>query len=405
MGARLALQRVPLPPDVVDAGHRRSGAAALSARLSRKPSSGILYLAFLLTLAWVGFAFWAGFQTIGTDLISPTAWENVASRPDLLYFTAGLILPVLMIWAYAMLVRRSQEMRLVASTMTEVAYRLIDPETEATSSVKSVGKAVRREIDALTDGIENAVSRASELETLVNSELSSLDTAHSANELRMRGLVEELANEREAIVAHSERVRSSIAGASETLREDLSLTAEQISDNVAAAQQRFSQALGDTNESMKESLAKSGVTLLEQLSAKGDEIGNRIESAGGGIVKRLDESTHNASNALDEAAAMITFGGQNLAETLTTQSKTITERLEQAGSKIAENLSRVTENATTSVDDITATFGFVSENLSETLRVRSEEIARRVENAGQSLLESVTTTGIRHGQRPRNQGQ
>ena len=44
---------------------RRSGAAALSARLSRKPSSGILYFAFLMTLAWTGFAFWAGIPDSG----------------------------------------------------------------------------------------------------------------------------------------------------------------------------------------------------------------------------------------------------------------------------------------------------------------------------------------------------
>src|SRR5690606_29338693 len=82
-------------------------------------------------------------------------------------------------------------------------------------------QAIRREIAAVGDGIERAIARASELELLVQSEVSSLERSSSDNELRMRSLIEDLAGQREAILVNSERVRTSIVRAQESLSEDL----------------------------------------------------------------------------------------------------------------------------------------------------------------------------------------
>ena len=145
-------------------------------------------------------------------------WTNIARQPGVIYFVAGVVLPLLFIWGYALMLRRAQELKIAARSITEVAYRLIEPENEAVNSVRSVGQAIRLEVNSLTQGIERAMTRASELEGLVHNEVSSLETSYSDNELRIRGLVDELASEREAIINHTERVRSSISGASETLR-------------------------------------------------------------------------------------------------------------------------------------------------------------------------------------------
>ena len=62
--------------------------------------------------------------------------------------------------------RRANEMRLTARSMTEVAIRLAEPETVATEQVVSLSQAIRREVASLGDGIERALARASELETI-----------------------------------------------------------------------------------------------------------------------------------------------------------------------------------------------------------------------------------------------
>ena len=59
-----------------------------------------------------------------------------------------------------------QELRLITQSMAEVAMRLAEPETVARESIVTVGQAIRREVAAMGDGIERALARAAELETL-----------------------------------------------------------------------------------------------------------------------------------------------------------------------------------------------------------------------------------------------
>ncbi len=81
---------------------------------------------------------------------------------------------------------RSQEMRLIAQSMAEVAMRLAEPETVARESIVTVGQAIRREVAAMGDGVERALARAAELETLVANEVSALEHAYNDNEVRIR---------------------------------------------------------------------------------------------------------------------------------------------------------------------------------------------------------------------------
>ncbi len=105
---------------------------------------------------------------------------------------------------------RAQEMRFAAESIAEAAFRLAEPETIATDRVIMVGQAVRREVQAMGEGIERTLARAVELETLVHTEVNELERAYSENEMRIRSLVDGLGNEREAVIMHAERVRASI---------------------------------------------------------------------------------------------------------------------------------------------------------------------------------------------------
>ena len=82
-----------------------------------------------------------------------------------------MVLPIVAFYVLAHLIRRAQEMRAVAESMAEVAMRLAQPETTASESVMSVGQAIRREVAAMGDGIERALARAAELESLVHNEV------------------------------------------------------------------------------------------------------------------------------------------------------------------------------------------------------------------------------------------
>ncbi|NUS18714.1 MAG: negative regulator of septation ring formation, partial [Mesorhizobium sp.] len=84
---------------------------------------------------------------------------------------AGLIAmffaPIMLFYFLASLVWRGQEMRMIAQAMAQVAIRFSEPEGSASDSMVTVGQAIRREVAAMGDGIERAIARAGELETLV----------------------------------------------------------------------------------------------------------------------------------------------------------------------------------------------------------------------------------------------
>ena len=369
------------------------GSARLAAALNRRPSPTHLWSALIASVVWIAIAFWAGYSVLGDTLLSGSAWMSLSANPGLVYFIASIILPLLFIWGYAIMLRRSQELKLAAHSMTEAAYRLIEPERESVNSVRHVGQAIREEVGALTDGIERAMARASELEGLVHNEVSALESSYSDNELRMRSLVEELSNEREAIVNHTERVRSSISGASETLQEDLNLSAQQISENVALAQQQFAQALGDTNEDMKLSLTQASSTLLEQISMKGDEIGQQIENVGGTIVDQIEATRERTGGVFDDMRALLTVAGDSFNNVLLDKSMELGSQIDAAGSELIEKLTATSNSTTNAVEDITASLTFASESLNDTLSTRGTEIADRIEASAGALVESITTTG------------
>ena len=158
---------------------------------------------------------------------------------------------------------RTQEMRIVARSITDVAQRLSEPENIATDAVVNVSQAIRREVAAVGDGIERALARASELELLVHNEVAALERSYSDNETRMRSLIDDLAGQREAIVINSERVRTSIVSAQESLSKDLRIASESIAENVTHAGNRITMALTERGEQITVALATSGETMVE----------------------------------------------------------------------------------------------------------------------------------------------
>src|SRR5260370_8155138 len=94
--------------------------------------------------------------------------------------------------------------------MGEVAVRLAEPETVARESIVTVGQAIRREVTAMGDGVERALARAAELETLVANEVSALEHAYNDNEVRIRALLQDLGSQRDTLVGQAGRIPDAI---------------------------------------------------------------------------------------------------------------------------------------------------------------------------------------------------
>src|SRR5262245_63764022 len=116
--------------------------------------------------------------------------------------------------------------------MADVAMRLAEPETVARESIVTVGQAIRREVAAMGDGVERALARAVELESLVNNEVAVLERAYSENEVRIRNLLAGLAQQREILVGQAEQVRNAITHVHLDLSQDITTVSELIDDRV-----------------------------------------------------------------------------------------------------------------------------------------------------------------------------
>src|SRR3984893_2256397 len=191
-----------------------------------RPARNVYTLATLFAGVWV----------VGCGLLTvsflPALQAAIGQGSGGVLVLAGLaalfFAPVLLFYFLASLAWRGQELRMIAQSMAQVAIRFSEPEGTTSDSMVTVGQAIRREVAAMGDGIERAIARAGELETLVANEVSALERAYSDNEVRIRALLQDIAHQRDNLVGQAEQVRSAISGVQIDLRHDIALISDAI---------------------------------------------------------------------------------------------------------------------------------------------------------------------------------
>jgi hypothetical protein len=347
--------------------------------LQRRPSYTPFWTALVLTIAWAGLGLAFGTSMWGDEIASLGSVEDVRSAPHLLGLTIGIMGPILLFWGMAILIWRSQEMRLVSRTMTEVALRLAEPENIAKESVVTVSQAIRREVAAMGDGIERALARASELEVLVHNEVASLERSYTDNELRVRRLIDELVTEREAIVQNAERVRQAIRGSHDSFSADLAgitdqiavaadSAAKRISDLLAGRSQAITQSIGHTGEQVVALLATRSDSLFQRLNEAGDKLSDTIINRGDLLVERLNSSIGSVSDTFVE------------------NSDILVDRLTRMTANLSDSFS---ERAETLLERITVT----SEGFTDSLLARGDDLMSRLETSSTRTLDGFAQRG------------
>lgn len=272
-----APKQPPLSPANDDT--RRSPAAMLRS-LEVRTSRAAIRTAALVSLLWA----FAGLA-VAHLLYAPQIWQirslaDLAATPGAIGVLIGIALPVMLFFSFATMLARAQDLRNAARSMAEVALRLAEPETTAADRVMTVGQAVRREVSAMNEGIERTIARATELETLVHSEVNALERSYSENELRVRTLVQELGLEREAIIGHADRIRTSIAGAHTKLKDDLELASEDIASRIAVSGEAFASLIDTRSAALTERSENALQTISTMLSTRTDALLSGLTTAG-----------------------------------------------------------------------------------------------------------------------------
>jgi ABC-type transporter Mla subunit MlaD len=207
-----------------------------------------------------------------------------------------------------MLAWRAQELKLMSAAMTEVAVRLAEPDRAAEQSAASLGQAVRRQVSFMNEAISRALGRAGELEGLVHNEVSSLEKAYTENENKIRGLIQELAGERHALVSTTDKV-------SETLK-----------------------AMGSDVPSLIEKLSQQQVKLAKIIEGAGHNLvalESQLAEASGGLETTLANRTQQLQAVLDDYTVALDATLASRAEALDIQ---LLERTRALDAAFAERL-------------------------------------------------------------------
>src|SRR3954470_15577905 len=144
-------------PDVVSpdraavANDDREAIGAVLQALQVRPSRRAYVFAVLAALLWVGGFAALIWKRTGLEALPPLA---DLTTTQLIVGSGALLAPVVFLFLVAMLSVRSQELKIVARAVGNVAVRLTQPETVSTEAVLNVSQAVRREVAAVGDGVE-----------------------------------------------------------------------------------------------------------------------------------------------------------------------------------------------------------------------------------------------------------
>ncbi len=356
--------------------------------LQRRPARSSYFVATAFSCAWI-----VGCLALSWAYLSDI---SAALGPDrspaalMIGLGAAALLPIIFFFGVAHMAWRSQELRLIAQSMARVAMRLAEPESVARDSIVTVGQAIRREVAAMGDGVERALARASELEALVQSEVAALERTYSDNEVRIRGLLQDLANQRDTLVGQAEQVRSSLTNVQIDLTQDLSTISDLVGEQVNDAAHRITQSLAEKGEYITNTLGQVGDNMIEQLSERGGDLLDRLEAASDETSRAITLASDRLSSSLDFKTNNI---GEEFAEIATGLEDMMSSRLDRVTETFSEKSLAVVDLMIGRSQLLTDAIVDTSSQLAETIATRADEANSTLKSSGESFLLDLDLRG------------
>ncbi|HET7679207.1 MAG TPA: hypothetical protein VFK79_03620 [Xanthobacteraceae bacterium] len=356
--------------------------------VQRRPSRMSFTVASVFSAAWLVAG--VGLAWLYMPQLEAILADGRGAAPLLIGLGALYFLPVFFFYALAHMVSRSQELRLIAQSMAEVAIRLAEPETVARESIVSVGQAIRREVAAMGDGVERALARAAELETLVHNEVSALERAYNDNEVRIRGLLHDLASQRDTLVSQAEQVRNAITSVHLDLSHDISSVSDLVAERVSETAQRITHKLADKGEHITLALGRAGDSMINALTERGGDLLERLEHTS-------DQTTHAISTATERMTASLNFKtdhiqqefaglANGLTQSVNSQLTGVAREFEQRSQAVVDMMGSRAEQMAASIIDSSA-------HIAETIASRVEEVNSTIKATGDSLVLDLSLRG------------
>ena len=417
---RAAKRRPAAPPRArIAANDDAPSIGGLIFALQQKPSNRAFMLAAAGSGGWFAIGGLLAWAMLAPE-ISRTSFLEAAASPIMIIVAATIFLPIALFWFLALLAWRAQELKLMSSAMTEVAVRLAEPDRSAEQSAASLGQAVRRQVSFMNEAISRALGRAGELEGLVHNEVASLEKSYHENEHKIRGLIQELASERHALVSTTDKVSDTLKAMGgevpmlidklSTQQIKLAKIIEGAGQNLIALENQLSTASGGLETTLANRTQQLQAVLDDYTVALDATLANRAEALDIQLVERtraldaafaerlsrFDDAMMQSSVAIDSAvsekARALTYAMENhvraLSDTLGQQANNLDESMMHgldAVRRSSDNISRQSLHAIEGLSGQADLLKKVSENLLQQM----SGVANRFDNQGQTIVHAA----------------